>query len=237
MTLRELMNRVLRATGQAQIPCETTVLDEENHLLMLEFINQFKEEIEGYNFRSLKQTHLTIVPPSTGLAFVGAPDTTVSGRSRLQRVHDARFGRLVPNVYDITDATKPFRLQEMDTPLIYDQLSMDGGQTAATPEHFSLDVNTAQLLVLRLYPVPNVQRTVGMTLFVPQRYLDVGDLDTEIWVPTRALTIGAIWYVLQERGEELGQGSMFTEERYRKALDDEVATDVAEAGDLELVPV
>lgn len=237
MTLRELMNRVLRATGQAQIGCETSLIEEDNHLLLLEFINQFKEEIEAHNWRSLKQSFTTTVPANVGVAAVGAPTATVNGRARLMRVHDARFGRLIPSVYDGTNLSQPFRLQEMDLALIYDQLSMDGGQMTQAPTHFSLDVNTADQLFIRLFPVTTVDRLIATTLFVPQPYLDVEDLNTTIWIPTRALVIGATWYVLEERGEELGQSSMFTEERYRKALDAEIAADMAEAGEPELVPV
>lgn len=236
MTLREVMNRVLRATGQAQISCETSLIEEDNHLLILEYLNLFKEEIEGYNWRSLKQSWTTVVTANLGVAAVGAPNATVSTRARLQRVHDARFGRLVPNMYDITDTSRPFRLHEMDVALIYDQLSMDGGATAESATHFSLDVSSGNLFV-RLFPVPNIDRTVGGTFFIPQDYLDVEDLDVTIQIPSRALVIGTTWAVLQERGEELGQSSMFTEERYRIALDDEVASDMGEAGDLDLVPV
>lgn len=239
MTLRELMNRVLRATGQQQITCETSLIEEDNHLLILEYINQFKEEIEAYNWRSLKQSWQTIVPANVGVAAIGAPSPTasVTSRARLMRVHDARFGRLVPSVVDSTTPTQPFRLNEMDLALIYDQLLMDGGQTTEQPHSFALDVSTDDKLFIRLYPVTTIDRIVNTTLFVPQPYLDVSDLDTQIWIPTRALTLGSVWAVLEERGEELGQNSMFSEERYRIALDNEVSSDMSEQGEPELVPV
>lgn len=230
------MNRVLRATGQEQIPCETSLIEADNQLLLLEFLNQFKEEIEAYNWRSMKQTHTTVVGAGLSVGIVGAPNDTVSKKARLLRIHDARFGRLVPLVYDITDATQPHRMQEMDIALIYDQIIMSGGRTSQ-PSHFALDGGSAEALFIRFNTPLDKERTYKMTLAVPQGYLDVEDLNTELVIPTRALVIGTVWAVLQERGEELGQSSMWTEERYRIALDDEVSADMAEQGEPELVPV
>lgn len=230
------MNRVLRATGQEQIPCETSLIEADNHLLLLEFLNQFKEEIEAYNWRSMKQTHTTVVSAGLSVGLVGAPTTTVPKGSRLLRIHDARFGRLIPLVYDITEPTNPFRLHEMDITMIYDQVIMSGGATAQ-PSHFALDSGSGESLFIRLNTNLDRERTIKTTLAVPQGYLDVEDLDTELVIPTRALVIGTIWAILEERGEELGQSSMWTEERYRIALDDEVAADMAEQGEPELVPV
>lgn len=229
------MNRVLRATGQAQIPCELETLEEDNHLLILEFLNQFKEEIEGYHqWRSLKQTWDAAVPANVGFGFFGSGDVLVTNKARLFRVQTD--GRSFPLVYDKTDPAKPFRLHERDLSVTYDALHMDGGVTATQADTFSVDVNNEHLFV-RLYPVPNTDRTVTATLIVPQKYLDVSDLDTPIDIPTRALLIGTVWAVLEERGEELGQSSMWTEERYILARDQEVSSDLGEQGDLELVPV
>lgn len=238
MTLREVMNRVLRATGQPQIDCATSLLTEDNHLLILEFLNQFKEEIEAHNWRSLKETHRTTIAAGASFGFVGsAAGSTIKGTSRLLRVHDARFGKLLPLMYDVTSDTQPFRLEEMDLSLIFDKLNLDGGQQSEHSTYFSTDVSTANMLLIRVYPVPSTERTLGSQFIVPQDYLDVDDLDTDIRIPTRALVIGTVWAILQERGEELGQSSMWTEERYRTALDAEIATDMAEQGEPELVPV
>jgi hypothetical protein len=56
-------------------------------------------------------------------------------------------------------------------------------------------------------------------------------------IPSRPLEIAAIWYALEERGEELGANAMFTEERFRKALDDAIARDDAEQGGNDLLVV
>lgn len=60
--------------------------------------------------------------------------------------------------------------------------------------------------------------------------------DSPIIVPSRVIEIGTSWWALEERGEELGTNSMFTEERYRRALDDLATKDQAMQGDLVMIP-
>ena len=149
--------------------------------------------------------------------------------------HDARFGRLVPLAFDVTNTGQPVPLDEADLALIDYQNTIDT-QARANPLLFSLQpVDTYMRVVV--YPRSDVARTIQLTLTVPQAYLDIDDVTTEVLVPHRALLIGTIWYALEERGEELGQSSMFTEERYRTPLADEIGQDSAEQGEYELVPV
>ena len=60
--------------------------------------------------------------------------------------------------------------------------------------------------------------------------------DSPIVMPSRVIEIGTSWWTLEERGEELGANSMFTEERYRRALDDMATKDQAMQGDLVMIP-
>lgn len=72
--------------------------------------------------------------------------------------------------------------------------------------------------------------------FIVQGYLSGGlGCDSPIVIPNRILEIGASWWALEERGEELGANSMFTEERYRIALDDLATKDQAMQGDLMMI--
>jgi hypothetical protein len=59
--------------------------------------------------------------------------------------------------------------------------------------------------------------------------------DSPIIVPSRVVEIGTSWWALEERGEELGANSMFTEDRYRRSLDDLATKDRAMQGDLVMV--
>ena len=54
-------------------------------------------------------------------------------------------------------------------------------------------------------------------------------------MPSRIIEIGTSWWALHERGEELGTGSMFTEDKYRRAMDDLAGKDQAMQGDLVMI--
>jgi hypothetical protein len=54
-------------------------------------------------------------------------------------------------------------------------------------------------------------------------------------MPNRVIELGAAWYALSERGESLGTNSMFSEDKYRRALDDLATKDQAEQGDLVMI--
>ena len=59
--------------------------------------------------------------------------------------------------------------------------------------------------------------------------------DSPIMMPNRVIELGAAWYALSERGESLGTNSMFSEDKYRRALDDLATKDQAEQGDLVMI--
>lgn len=59
--------------------------------------------------------------------------------------------------------------------------------------------------------------------------------DSPIMMPSRIVELGSAWYALSERGEELGTSSMFSEDKYRKALDDLATKDRANQGDLMMI--
>lgn len=82
-------------------------------------------------------------------------------------------------------------------------------------------------------------QTFELELVVPQeRFVaDATDLDSNISVPAAPLELGATWYSLEERGEELGVNSLFSEKRYRISADSAIARDAGEAGGPDLVAV
>lgn len=235
MKVREVLNRVCRAIGETQIDCSVETLDADNHIMLLEFMNQFKEKIEGsHQWRTLTGSfEAQLTAGSNSATILGA-----NKRARLVRIHDQRLGQLVPLAYDITDPSRPVPLQEMDASLLRHRIFMDGGQTSQEPVYFTMQAVAPDTMQVIVHPKPANDRVLAFVLVNPQAYLDVRDLDTELQIPERALVIGTIWFALQERGEELGQGSMFTEDMFLKALDEEIAADSGESGSNdELVPV
>ena len=73
------------------------------------------------------------------------------------------------------------------------------------------------------------------TVLVTGLYSGGVGADSPIIVPSRVLEIGSSWWSLEERGEELGASSMFTEDKYRRALDDLATKDRAMQGDLMMI--
>lgn len=233
-TVKTLLNNILRAVGEEEVDSTTTALASSYHKLVLTFLNQIKEEVEdAHNWRALRQTLTAIIPAgSTSAAITGANE-----RSRLVRIQDARLGRLVPLAFDVSDAANPYPLNEVDLPLLLYRNTTDVIVQGTVPSCFALDNAAGDSLAVHMWPKCTTDRTIQLTLIVPQDRLPDTDVTGTIKVPTRPIEMGTIWYALNERGEELGQSSIFSEERFRKSLDDAVSRDAAEQGDYELVPV
>lgn len=234
VTYRQMINRVLRAVSEDEIDPTVNELNDDYHKLVGTFVNIIREEIESAtNWRSLQQQlSLTLVPMS------GAVITGANERSRIVRIQDSRRGRLVPLVFDVTDATNPVPLQELSLPEMYYRRTMEASTTTAgAPQYFAINDTSGDNMDIIVHPASTSTRTIKVTMVIPQDRFEDDDLDEVIKIPTTPLELGAIWYALEERGEEMGQSNIFTEDRYRNALDAAVSRDVEEQGGLEMVPV
>ena len=233
-TVKTLLNNVLRTLGETEVDGTATSLSSAYHKLVLTFLNQIKEEVEdAHNWRALRQTLTAVVPAGSTSAII----TGANERSRLVRIQDARIGMLVPLAFDVSDAANAKPLYEADLPLLLYRNTTDTAQSATAPYAFALDNSAGDDLAVHIWPKCAADVTVQLTLIVPQDRLPDTDVTTVVKVPSRPIEMGTIWYALNERGEELGQSSIFSEERFRKSLDDAVSRDAAEQGDYELVPV
>jgi hypothetical protein len=196
--------------------------------------NMVKEDMESHNWRGLR------VENSSNTVTAGTNSVTLSWtneRSRIARVKKAESYGLVPVVFDITDATEPYRLSEMDVNELRFRDIQDT-QQVTEPVFFAADTSSGESLRLYVYPTPNTQRTLHVAAFVPQAYLGDTSLSTNLLIPVRPLVLGTVWHALEDRGEELGPDTMFSEKRYREALTEEMIADSAEGGDeYELVVV
>lgn len=234
VTLKQLLNRALRITGEDEISDSTTEVNDPNQLIVAEMANQIKEEVEaGHNWRALRQT-VTVAMASVNSAAI----TEADEKSRVVRIQEPMHGREVALVFDITDANSPSMLVEMDLPELIRRRTMNPN-TTQDPTYFALDNAAGDVLNIEVYPTPNTTRTIQLTLVIPQARLDAADttdLTTAIKVPVRPIELGLIRYILEERGEELGINSQFSEEKEGIALRDAISLDVAESGGINLVP-
>lgn len=235
VTYKDMLNRVLRTLGEEEVPAVATSLTEDYHKLVGNFLNQIKEEIEdAHNWRSLRQT----LTASVAADALSGTITNSNERSRLVRILDAQRGQTIPLVFDTTDADNPTPLHELDLAELLWRDQLDPTTRASDDvSWFAIDDSSGDELAVYVWPRPNSIRTITITLVVPQARLTDTDVDTSIIIPSRALEVGTLWYALEERGEELGINALFSEERFRKALDDAISRDAAEQGGLEVVPV
>jgi hypothetical protein len=231
VTVRQLLNRVLVNLGETKIDDSTPVLSTDYTRLLANFLNTIKEEVEDtHNWRALRVTDTVSVSAlATSTAISWANE-----RSRVVRVQNTENCGEVPLVFDITTASNPTPLQEMDIAEYLYRSSTDPA-TTGQPEYFALDNTGGDALSLLLWPIPSSSRTIQLTLCVPAARYEDDDLDEVIAIPASPLEMGVTWYAMEERGEELGVNALFSEQRYANMLNAHVSRDLAEQGEAQLV--
>lgn len=252
-TLQQVLNRVLQSLRENQIATGTTQIIDSYQLTLLEFFNQVREEVEdAVNWRALRKTYTVTITAGSNSAVI----TGTNERSRLVRVPvmgqgnqaDSGFygppvsgsDALVPLVFDITSPTTTgqYGLQEMPLDaLVYMDVTTNAQQTQQ-PQAFALstgnadnsDAGNAEQWVY-VFPRPNNNRTIQIVMVTPELTYVPTDVARNIFIPTLPIVHGLQWMGREERGEELGPQGIYTEERYRRTLDNAVAREMAEQGD------
>lgn len=254
VTAQSLINRVLISLRQPTI--SSTPVTDLYQLLMLEFFNEVKQEVEdSTNWRSLYQT-ITVTIPQGGY-FATLPGTNERARVIRAPVKGAGMSQAgyapalvaadaeLALVFDITQPsqTGQFPLTEMPLhQLLYNFVNQNGSLTLLPqPQFFAIgagNTDNSQLgqnnLVLYVYPPVNNARQIQVTLCVPQGDFTSSLVDpsasANINVPSYPILMGLQWMAREERGEELSASNAFSEEKYREVLDDAVGIEEAEKG-------
>jgi hypothetical protein len=234
-TFRQVMNRVLTNLTEDEISGSTTEITDTYGRLVRNFINHIKEEMEdAHQWRGL-QTEIDVSVPASA----ESADVTGAGdRARLVRQFDSRYQGEIPMVFNVTDADDPFTMVELDLQELRRRRELDTTQNYPQESGFFALNLTSDGVQLEVYPTSSQAQTIRCFFVIPQdRFAaDASDLDTEVTVPATPLELGATWYALEERGEELGVRSPFSQDRYRAALDAAISRDSAEQGEnIELV--
>lgn len=199
-------------------------------LMLLEFLNEFKEEIEeAHQWRTLIQT----LPVTISAGTVSQLIAGTNERSRLVRIPDTNSNQFVPLVFDITTANNPIPLIEMDLAEVLYRTQQDNGfAQTVQPSYFAIGADPATgEQILYVWPEPNTTRSCTVQMVVPQATMIPSDVDTNLKIPTTALQRGLTWYVREERGEEIGPSGMFSEQRWINLLDAEISRDRVSSGD------
>lgn len=247
-TFRQIVNNVLQNVGSTQIPANQTTVTDTYQLQVCNFVNHIKEEVESMTQWSALWTlfNINYVQGNVTQQII---DQTVVGkqansRSIFARMYNRRFGREVPLCFNVTTFGIPFLVGEMPlADLIYYNTVLNQTPVAYSTNFAIQDLGNDNMQLL-MYPGANSNFQIAATLVVPQGRIDptvagaaaqpwldprwtgnVVGLDSPILVPNFPIELGASWYTLSERGEELGTSNMFTEDRYREAADDAVTRD------------
>lgn len=258
LTAQALINRVLNSLRNNANNITATPVTDSYQLLVLEFFNEVKQEVEdAINWRALWQTFTVTIP--AGSYYAAIPGT--NERSRIVRAPIRGGGmsqagyapaimasdKIVALVFDSTSPTTSgiFPLYEMPLPQLLFNIQNTNQAQVQQPQFFSIGMGNADngaantnQVVLYVYPPVNVNRTIQVTLAVPQSDFSAAALQDSnnnaiITVPTYPIIMGLQWMVREERGEELGPTSAFSEDKYREVLDDAIGIENAEQGNNE----
>lgn len=234
-TFRAVLNQVLRLLSEEEVSPATSELTDDYHKLVAGFVNVIKEEIEdAHQWGALWNSRNFTVLAGEDFADLEEEVGADMTRFKLVRLQQSNAAGPAPMVIDIT-GDDAIALEELDYAELIRRRFLQAGTTNGAPQYFAMRHTQTGFLRLSVHPAPTTERSIRATMVRPQAYLTDSDLDTNISIPTRPLVLGTVWFALQERGEELGVSSLFTEERYRRALDDAISSDWAETGGIDLV--
>lgn len=239
-TFRTLLNRTLVALGHAddQVDSGASSLTDNYHIKVALFLNDILEQVEDAAQWRVLRTRDTATINASALS---ATFASANERSRVFEVAEAAHGRLVPLVFDVTDTSQQKRLWPMDLAEILrrdqDNSNADGG---ASPTHFATS-QTATGLDIYVWPRPSAAVNIEADLVIPQSRFNLDDstvphLDTNVKVPNLAPRLGATWWALEDRGEEMGPRGLKADQLYTDELAAAVALEHAAQGFDELVP-
>lgn len=239
---RDLMNRVLRGIRQfSLIMADSVTSTTDDYLLMiLQFVNEAKEEIEeaGWPWQALRKTVTVTLAASTveyDLTIAGAADVDTNDRSRLLYDTTTVFGRAEgfynsqfaqPMVFDVTTSTE-YRLKEVTQERI-ERWHFTDNDEQGQPVYFTLYTD-GDSIRMKVYPTPNQTYTLKMRMFIPQAELTATDLTTTLSIPNRPIWTKALFKANQERGDELGKEGSVAERAWLDAHGSATASEMSPA--------
>lgn len=217
-TLKNL-NRVLRGLRQfgLLLPEDATTTDDDYILMILQFLNEAKEEIEdsGWAWQALRQTvTLTLRADVAEYSLLAADDADVDTNDRTRILYETlttagptpgfyNTSSSLPMVFDTTDSAS-VRLTEVSQERM-EGLYLRDPAFQGLPTSFATWAGSGSIR-LKVWPTPDKARTIVLRLYIPQAELTPASLTaTSLAIPSRPVWTLALFKANQERGEELGQ--------------------------------
>ncbi len=214
-----LVNNILERLREDPV---TSISDNVYAKLVARFLNDAKADMEDISYewsQYITEKDLTILADSSTTTYAV---TGTNERSWLMR--DFQEDR-VPAAYDITTGEVgqlfdcPYKILKREQ-----NLTIDGSTTATYPNLFALKSNaTGDGFEIEItYPVDSTlsARSWRTYWYIPQddMALDGSDDNTAFLLPSRPIELQAIFYCLNERGEEMGEPGGVASARAKAAL-------------------
>jgi len=213
-----IVNNVLARLREEQV---VSVADNAYSKLIARFVNDAIADLEDVNYEwsvYVTEVDLTILADSSTTVYTA---TGTNERSWLMRDHaDDRW----PAAYDITSGELGMLKDIPYKELKKAQALNASGTTDTYPSNFAIKSNStgSGYEVVVVWPVDSAQsaRSWRTYWYVPQDTLalDGTDDNTSILLPNRPIELLAIYYALNERGEEMGEPNGVAENRARTAM-------------------
>lgn len=236
-TTNDVLNKVLTGLRSDEAGRTATTITDEYELLLLQFINKAKEEVEdAWDWQALRTTVTITLAASTSsyaLTSAGDADVDVSERSRL--IYEGRdvfgspvwssdrasFPNMRPMVFDTTDSSEN-QLAELPLEVMEAQHFTDNDETS-NPSEFAITRDSDNIIML-MYPTPGSVRTLKARFVIPQDPLPATATDsTNLTVPFTPVWTRALEMATLERGEEIGT----RHDELRKQADDALYNAIA----------
>lgn len=232
-TTQSLVNKVLRGLRQfgLLIDSGTTTITDDYLLMILQLVNEAKEECEdvGWPWEALRATITVTLAQGTTeytLTSAGDADVDTTARSRLLYETSDTYGATVegfyqsssslPMVFDVTTSSE-YRLHERTQEQI-ERLHFQDNDEQQKPYYFSM-YQSGSSLKMKVWPTPDQAYTLKVRVYTPQAELASTSIDsTTLSIPERPVWMLALLKANAERGSELGRPDSELYKAYMDAL-------------------
>jgi len=211
-TQLNVVNDILRRLRETEV---SSVASTDYSVLIAMFVNDAKEDLEDMWFWTVNETEIDTTILSDGTRDYDLTDTT--DRSFMVRRNRDNF----PMAFDITtDEQGPLYDRPMKEIRIYRNTFPGTPPDVDIPQMFGIKPDAdGRGYTLELQDGSTTTRSWRTYWYVPQAELALDGTDdtTEIKLPQRAVFLQALFYALNERGEEMGEPGGVAEMRAKRA--------------------
>ena len=206
-TYTQILNKVIRRLREAEIASPT---DSELSLLLGEFVNETKREVEdSWSWMQLRQT-LQI--------------STVDGTSQYSMTGAGSEFRLQESSGSIYNVTQDAYISLANSQWVKRQALTNTAKGQPTHCYFEgVDSNGDGYVTL--YPTPDAAYTINLDIVVRQADLELGS--DVLSVPEWPVVLGTYAKAIAERGEDNGSSHGEAMRKYSMALGDSISIDEA----------